>query len=406
MPLLFVLGSMALVFAWAIFWHNSSLLIPTLSHGPRNQPRVALTFDDGPDPRITPLVLDILARQGVRATFFLVGDMARRHPELVHRIHHEGHLVANHSREHDWRMNFWRPRGVMRSIVRGERMLQRLVGYAPRFYRGPVGIKSPAHALVGWVLGVDFVGWTRTARDGGAFLLQPARLRHIAETSRPGDTILMHDGKWGVADDNPSIAMTRERYAAHLPAVIERLRARGLQPVRLDELYGLSESLDPARRRAWRGRGAGGWLDRGRKFLGNLRNEHATPCRLALATAIGVFVGSSPLLGLHAQLGLACAVKLRLNKLAVFLGTNISNPLTGPFVIFLNIQTGCRLLTGRWLAISPEHYRGISPLSVGNTILVYWAVGFPLAGFLLAMATALVSYPVFRKLKSRNTNRI
>lgn len=398
---LLVVGAVFLVLAWGVLWPNSSLLVPTLARGPRGQPRVALTFDDGPDPRITPLVLDLLAGQDVQATFFCIGALARRHPELVRRIHREGHLVANHSLGHDWRMNFWFPRRVLRSIAGGGRILRRLTGVTPLFYRAPVGIKSPAQALMGWKLGIAFVGWTRSARDGGPFLLRPDALRRLGARSRPGDILLLHDGKWGVADDAPALPTTREVYAAHLPALIEGLRGRGLEPVRLDELLGAEASLAPADRRLRKRLFTGGWVRTSRNVLRHLATEHATPSRLALATALGVFVGSSPLFGLHAPLGLLFAVRLRLNKLAVFLGTNISNPVTGPLVIFANIQTGCRLLTGHWLGSSVMPWASPSLASWGNKILLYWVVGFPVASSAVALAAGLVSYPVFCLGRSR-----
>lgn len=400
MPVLFVFCAVFAVGAWAVLWRNSSLLIPTVARGSRKKPGVALTFDDGPDPRITPVVLDILAQEGVRATFFCVGDLAQRHPDLVRRIHAEGHLIGNHSREHDWRMNLWHPRRVGRSMARCQRILERLTGYRPRFYRAPVGIKSPAQALVGWRLGMTFVGWTRSAHDGGGFLLRPAALRRLAARSRPGDIILLHDGKWQIADRDSLIRATTKTYASDLQALITHIRARGLNPVRLDELLGISGALEPSASRPLLRGFAGGWFGTCRRLCRYLKTEHATPYKLALATAVGVFVGSSPLFGLHALLGLACAVRLRLNKLAVFLGTNISNPVTGPFVIFLNIQTGCRLLTGHWFGFSPGQFHDMSIRSVSGKILIYWTVGFPVASSLLAVLTVLVSYPVYRVLRA------
>ncbi len=397
---LLVFGVVFLALAWGVVWHNSSLFAPTLSRGPRRQRLVALTFDDGPDPRLTPLVLDLLARAGVKATFFCVGQSARRHPELVRRMHAEGHLVANHSYHHDWRMNLWHPRRVARSVLRGQAALKRLTGAAPRFYRTPVGIKSPAQALVGWRLGLTFVGWRHSARDGGRFRLGAERLRRLGERARPGDTLLFHDGKWGVADDSPVLRQAMEVYAAHLPALIATLRSRGLEPARLDQVLSVSGVLDPAER-GTRPRLMGkGWLGVSKELLRRLVREHATPSQLAVATGVGVFVGSSPLFGLHALLGLALAVRLRLNKLAVFLGTNVSNPVSGPFVVFANIQVGCRLVTGRWLGASPDQWQGVSLLSLGNDALLYWVVGFPVASSLLALLSALLSYPVFRLFRS------
>ncbi len=401
MTVILVFALAFLLLAWGVLWHNSSLFVPTLSHGPRGQRRVALTFDDGPDPRLTPLVLDLLAREGVKATFFCAGESARRHPELVRRMHREGHLVANHSYDHDWRMNFWNPRRVARSVLRGEAVLRRLTGQAPRFYRTPVGVKSPPQALVGWRLGLTFVGWQHSARDGGRFRLKPERVRRLGERAQGGDTLLLHDGKWGVPDHAPVVRQAAEVYAQALPALIATLRRRGLEPARLDHVLGVDGALAPAERRARHGLVGTGRLGPSRGLLERLVREHMTPTQLAVATGVGVFVGSTPLFGLHALLGLALSVRLRLNKLAVFLGTNVSNPVSGPVVAFANIQVGCRLLTGRWLGETPEQWQEASLASLGNDALLYWLVGFPIASSLLALAAAVLSYPLFRLLSAR-----
>jgi len=398
---LLAFGVVFLVLVWGVLWHNSSLFAPTLSRGSPDAPRVALTFDDGPDPRLTPLVLDILAQTKVKATFFCVGQSARQHPELVRRMHREGHLVANHSYHHDWHMNLWHPRRVARTVLRSEAVLKRLTGFVPRFYRTPVGIKSPAQALVGWRLGLTLVGWRLAARDGGRFRLRPERLRRMGERARAGDILLVHDGKWGAADSAATLHQSAEVFATYLPVLIETLRRRGLQPERLDTVAGVSGDLDPAERRANNPLVGKGWLDTSRALLRRLAREHATPAQLAVATGVGVFIGSSPLFGLHALLGLALAVRLRLNKLAVFLGTNVSNPLSGPLVIFVNIQVGCRLLTGAWFGTAPDPWNGVSLVAASNDAMFYWIVGFPLASSCIGLLAALLSYPVFRLFRTR-----
>lgn len=401
LPFLIVFGSTFLVFAWAILWRNSSLLAPTRWHGSRQSGRYALTFDDGPDPRITPLVLDILKQKNVKATFFCVGREARRHPELLRRIHREGHLVANHSYDHDWRMNFWHPNRVAYSIVQGERALASVTGYYPKFYRGPVGIKSPPQALMGWKLGVEFVGWARSAWDGSSVGLRPEALDRIARGTQPGDIILLHDGKPGQNDAAPVVQKMVSAYRDHLAGTIDRLRARGLEGIRLDELLETSGVLEQAVRRERKSLFVKGWYSNLNKIFKVMMREHATPLELALALGLGVFVGCTPMFGLHMLIGLIAAIKLRMNKLAVFLGTNISNPLTGPFVILANIEVGCWLLTGKWLGMSSTILKNRSFFALGNRVLLYWIVGFPVATTALSALTALATYPIFRVMRSR-----
>ncbi len=85
----------------------------------------------------------------------------------------------------------------------------------------------------------------------------------------------------------------------------------------------------------------------------------------------------------------------------MFLGTNVRNPVSGPFVVFANIQVSCRLVTGRWLGASPEQWQDVPLLSLGNDALLYWVVGFPVASSLLALFAAAPSYPVFRLARVR-----
>ncbi len=83
------------------------------------------------------------------------------------------------------------------------------------------------------------------------------------------------------------------------------------------------------------------------------------------------------------------------------LGTNVSNLVSRPFVVFANIQVGCRLVTGRWFGASPEQWRGVSLATLGNDALLYRIVGFPVAATLVALLSALLSYPAFRLFRAR-----
>ena len=120
--------------------------------------RVALTFDDGPDPQRTPAVLDLLARQGVRATFFVVGARAEAHPELVRRMVAEGHVVGNHSYTHSWRFPLRSLGRTMEELCRTGEVLHRITGRQPRLFRPPFGVTNPTIARAVRRLGLDPVG--------------------------------------------------------------------------------------------------------------------------------------------------------------------------------------------------------------------------------------------------------
>lgn len=199
-----------------------------VTHGPRNERTAAITFDDAPDPRFTPQLLDILARHRVRATFFIVGSRARSYPALVQRIVREGHLIGNHSDTHALLVKLSQA-GFEHQIVRTDQTLYRLTGRRPRFIRPPYGEISPKH--VGWARqhgyivanwNVDAVDWRNTKSR--------TILANVRKTLQPGSIILLHAGG-GTGQD---LSGTIEA----LPQLITMLRRQGYQLLTLDELLG------------------------------------------------------------------------------------------------------------------------------------------------------------------------
>lgn len=188
-------------------------------------PRVCLTFDDGPDPDFTPAVLEILAARGCRASFFVLGEAAARWPELVRRIACEGHSLGNHTYTH--------PRGraldaarARAEIERCQRQIETLCGFRPLWFRPPYGSRNRHLRDAAQRLGLITVLWSRSAIDWGIFGTQRGiarRLRRIA----PGDIVLMHDGRRRHNRPAPLLAL--------LPALLDRLRERGIEPVSLDQ---------------------------------------------------------------------------------------------------------------------------------------------------------------------------
>jgi len=136
-----------------------------LAHLPRTGNVVSITFDDGPNPDATPIILDVLKRDGVHATFFVLGRHADRWPHLVKRIADEGHQLGNHGYFHR-KLHRRTPNYVRDDLTRGADAIERASGVRPRIFRAPHGFRSPwvtpiARSLgertVGWSLGV----WTR-----------------------------------------------------------------------------------------------------------------------------------------------------------------------------------------------------------------------------------------------------
>ena len=215
--------------AWAAFTPNLRVFGPVVSHGPRSRPRAALTFDDGPGPA-TPAVLDALAREDVRATFFVLGRQARRHPEIVRRIAAEGHQLANHGDDHGILL-FRGPGHVAGQLRRTEDAVREACGddVLSRLFRAPHGYRTPITWAAARRLGYRMAGWTQgvfdSAEPGTAVIADRA-----ARALRPGAVILLHDADgWDPAGD-------RRQTAEALPEIIRAARERGLALVRMDEL--------------------------------------------------------------------------------------------------------------------------------------------------------------------------
>lgn len=166
-------------------------LLPAALSGQRTDDRVALTFDDGPDPATTPHFLDLLAAHGVRATFFLLGEHAHRHPDLVRRIA-EHHEVAVHGWTH--RCVAFIGAGRLRSqLASTKRILEDLTGQEVHWYRPPYGVITPAAERAGRAVGLEPVLWSAWGRDWERRATPESVLRTLDRTLAPGGTILLHD---------------------------------------------------------------------------------------------------------------------------------------------------------------------------------------------------------------------
>lgn len=214
-----------------VFRPGSGVFLPVITRGDPGRPQVALTFDDGPDPAVTPRVLDALRQAGAKATFFVIGRHVKAHPELAARILAEGHQLENHSFAHPRALNFASASKMAAQITAGAAALAEVPGARPsRLYRPPVGLKSPPLARAARRLGVEVVLWSLHARDTRGAAAGQISARVLGRV-RAGDIVLMHDGS-----DRPG----RERAATAdaLPAILRGLADRGLQAVTVDRLRG------------------------------------------------------------------------------------------------------------------------------------------------------------------------
>ncbi|MBA2409030.1 MAG: polysaccharide deacetylase family protein [Gammaproteobacteria bacterium] len=182
---------------------------------------VALTFDDGPDPEVTPEVLRILAAHGARATFFCIGERARACPETVRAIIEAGHYVENHSDRHLPWFAFMTPRAMRHEIANAQARLTQLTGRAPAYFRAPAGMRNPATGLVLAALELRLVSWTRRGFD--TVTRDPARvLKRLLRNVAAGDILVLHDGASARGRDGQPVVLEV------LPLLLQRLEAEDL----------------------------------------------------------------------------------------------------------------------------------------------------------------------------------
>ncbi|QVN11629.1 polysaccharide deacetylase family protein [Burkholderia sp. LAS2] len=175
-------------------WPRSTLLGPNWTRLPAGAGRrIALTIDDGPDPDVTPRVLDLLDRYDARATFFCIGDLARRHPHWIEAIVARGHAVENHSQRHRHTFSLSGPAALRREIAAAQQTLTDLAGTRPLFFRAPAGLRNPFLEPVLCEFGLQLASWTRRGFDTRAHdaSIVTRRLLHGLDAR---DILLVHDG--------------------------------------------------------------------------------------------------------------------------------------------------------------------------------------------------------------------
>lgn len=189
---------------------------------------VALTIDDGPDPAVTPAVLDLLDAAGAKATFFCIADRAAAHPALLHEIRRRGHSVQNHSQHHRHTFSLLGPRGFAREIDAAQATFTALTGEAPTLFRAPAGLRNPFLAPVLHRRGLTLTSWTRRAFDTRTTDPQQV-LDRLTRGLAAGDILLLHDGHAARLPDGRAVVL------AVLPALLDVFRQTGLRAVTVPE---------------------------------------------------------------------------------------------------------------------------------------------------------------------------
>lgn len=199
----------------------------TITHVETAAPVAALTFDDGPDPETTPRLLDLLKRYDARATFFMLGKQALRHPQLVEQIAWDGHCIANHSFDHP----------SFPALPRRERLRQiraceaAIAPFGHKLFRPPRGLQSVASRIDALLLGYHVITWNAVIRDWEVQTAGSTVDRLQAEV-KPGSIVLLHDLLY--EPDTPAAADRRAVFAG-LDLFLER-NGRRLSFVTVPEL--------------------------------------------------------------------------------------------------------------------------------------------------------------------------
>ena len=200
---------------------------------------IAITIDDGPDPEVTPLVLDLLDRHGARATFFCIAERARAHAALCREIVARGHSVQNHSDRHAHNFSLLGPKAIARELATAQDTVADVTGELPRFFRAPAGLRNPFLAPVLQRLDLQLVSWTRRGFDTVRRDPQ-AVLARLARRLAAGDILLAHDGHAARTHDGVPLVV------AVLPALLASVRALELVPVTLPAAARVEPAAPPS----------------------------------------------------------------------------------------------------------------------------------------------------------------
>jgi peptidoglycan-N-acetylglucosamine deacetylase len=217
-----------LLLTGAGLWPRSQLLGPNLTHLPHAQDCVAITLDDGPDPQVTPAVLDMLARHQARATFFCVGERVAAHPQLARQIVARQHEIGNHSYRHSHTFSFMGPKALRADIERAQHSIAAASGATARFFRAPAGLRNPFLEPVLARANLRLASWTRRGFDtvsADATRVLGRLTHHLGA----GDILLLHDGHAARTAGGTAVVLEV------LPRLLDAVSAAGLKSVTLSE---------------------------------------------------------------------------------------------------------------------------------------------------------------------------
>ncbi|GAB6181862.1 polysaccharide deacetylase family protein [Desulfotomaculum defluvii] len=224
------------------------LKVGTYCKGSKNWDKVALTFDDGPDPYYTSQVLDILRLYNAKATFFLVGKHAEKHPDLINRIKSEGHSLGTHGYNHCFAW-FQGPLAALREIYLGRKSIQSITNHSPQFFRPSWGVFNLVTYLYVLCTKDKTILWSFMTWDWD-HKASPESIQNIVSRKvKPGSIIVFHDHSegFGASAKGPS------QMVQALPFILQKLKEKNLQAVNMEDFigYGSVGIIKKNLRRLW-----------------------------------------------------------------------------------------------------------------------------------------------------------
>jgi peptidoglycan-N-acetylglucosamine deacetylase len=206
--------------AWGSFRVNSQFYLPVICKG-EGQKKIALTFDDGPDPSITPRLLDLLKKYNAKATFFLIGSRIEGNAHVVRRLKEEGHLIGNHTYSHQPAQPFWPWKKLYNDLLKTQQLIEKTAGIKTRIFRPPFGVTSPPYAKALEASSLKAIGWSNRSLD--TMEKDPVKIfERVKKQLKEGDIILFHD--------------TDEKILAVIELLLNHVAGNGIKVVQLDEL--------------------------------------------------------------------------------------------------------------------------------------------------------------------------
>ncbi len=207
------------------FWSQEGII----RNGPRNRKNVAITFDDGPS-KYTKKILDVLKKEKVKATFFLVGKHAEKYPDVARRIAGEGHEIGSHSYEHI-QLSLRTAKTLVGQIDKSETAIKKITGKKPKYFRPPRGTYDQKLRALLVEMGYKITLWsvsTHDWRNPGTDAIVSRATRNL----KNGDIILLHDSGGLLKSEG----MSRQQTIDALPTIIKKIKKKKLRAVRISEL--------------------------------------------------------------------------------------------------------------------------------------------------------------------------